>query len=164
MSACKNPECRNGLTPGVIIVGKGNAKMPVLGQTQRWGWVRCLSCSENPDDSKAGARYKHVNRTPEDIAHRAELATSKAPYKPPSAVAKAFGGLRVPGGAPVPVATSSSTLDNERLTKLLEQVSQLNNTIMKLTNQVGDLLEENRALRKRLDGAPVTQLVAPQTN
>lgn len=157
--SCRNLECRNGLAPGVIPVGKGPKSAPLIQAgsktptiTMRWAWVRCLACNANEDDRKAGIPYKHVQRSTEEIARRAELATNKAPYaieKPKKgSVLDAFAQIRANTLPPV----NSVPQDNDRLNKLLEQVSQLNTTIMKLTNQVGDLLEENRTLRKQLEG------------
>lgn len=165
-SCCKNPECVRGLTPGVVVVGKGNAKTLVLGQSMRWAWVRCLACNPDPDDSKHGTHYKHVMRSPEERARRAELATAKAPYKQESAVNKALGALR-PNGigtSPQPsTAPAQAIANNEQLTKLLEQISQLNQTVMKLSNQVSDLLEENRSLRKQLEARAIPPSVAGES-
>lgn len=136
-SSCRNPECREGLTPGIVIRGRGNAKLPVLGQIQTWGWVRCRSCNASDEDQKNGAIYKHVERSREEIAMRAARATNKETYKAESAVAKGLGSIRSATAAPPP--SSSAQLD-----KLLEQVT-------KLTEQVTELLGENRALRKQLE-------------
>lgn len=166
--SCRNLECRNGLAPGVIPIGKGPKSAPLIQAgsktptiTMRWAWVRCLACNSNDDDRKASVSYKHIQRSQEEIARRAELATAKAPYAIEKASKKVFDPferIRANTAAPhIPVNTAPQ--DNDRLTKLLEQVSQLNTTIMKLTNQVGDLLEENRALRKQLEGR-TTDLVA----
>ena len=146
---CPNPECRNGLTPGVSIAGKGNAKVPIIGAKQHWAWVRCLACNAPEDAGKAGARYRPIKLTEDDIARRAQLATIKAPYDPVGS--SSLAGLKRPG-APQPAA---STASSEQMTKMLEQISQLNQTVMKLTNQVGDLLEENRTLRKQLEARAV---------
>lgn len=45
-SNCRNPECRNGLTPGLAAVGGGNKAQPLFGaggigakRLMRWAWV-----------------------------------------------------------------------------------------------------------------------------
>jgi hypothetical protein len=143
MANCRNPECRNGLTPGIVIRGKGNSKLPVIGQTQTWGWVKCLACNSSEEHTKAGAVFKLVNRTPEEIAQRAARATAREIYKPESETEKRLASLRsnktVAGSAPAP--------DNSaQLNKLIEQVS-------KLTEQLTELMTENRELRKELKAA-----------
>jgi chromosome segregation ATPase len=137
--ACKNPECRNGLTPGVVIRGRGNAKLPVLGQTQTWGWVRCLACNASEEHTKAGAVFKLVKRSAEEIAQRAAMATSKAIYKPESAVAKGLGAIK----SGVQQEHNQSPDNSAQLDKLINQVS-------KLTEQLTELMSENRELRKEL--------------
>lgn len=164
MSACRNPECLRGLTPGLVIVGKGNKGAPVVGEgarppTYRWAWVRCLSCNAPEDARKNGAVYKHVNRAPEEIAQRAELANSKAPYKPESEVGKALGGLNrvqtahqpANQGAASTALQQQLTQTNAQLAKLLEANTKLTENVSKLAQQVSDLLDENRALKKALD-------------
>lgn len=143
--ACRNPECRNGLTPGISITGKGNAKVPVLGAVQRWAWVKCLACNAPQDAAKAGARYRDLHLDADQIAQRAQLATQRAEYRP----LQESGLSRV---KPLHLGTpTASSVNNEQMAKMLEQISQLNTTVMKLTNQLGDLMEENRQLRKQLE-------------
>ena len=171
MTACRNPECVKGLAPGVITVGKGSKGAPLIvagskaaSITMRWAWVRCLACNANADDRKSGVSYKHIERTADEIARRVELANAKAPYKfePPTAN-KVFDKIRAqtsqaPVSAPYTQVTNQGAVD-----KLLEQISQLNSTVMKLTNQVGDLLEENRALRKQIEGRPADSTAVAST-
>lgn len=73
---CRNPECVNGVTPGVVVVGKGDKFRPILGQRMTWSWVPCPLCK--PVKETAG--WKPMQRTTQEIAARADLATRKAPY------------------------------------------------------------------------------------
>ena len=133
--SCRNPECRNGFTPGIVTSGKGTANAPILGAVMRWGWVNCRACKPNKDHP-----YQQVNRSPGEVAERARLADSKAKYEnqaPPNR-------SRLEGLAkttPAPVAPSAAS--QERLDRLLDQVS-------KLTDQVTELLAENRELRAEI--------------
>jgi hypothetical protein len=133
MAECRNPECRKGYTPGVIVVGKGNANAPVVGSTMRYGWVNCRACSPKDKDPP----YSHVARAPAEIQERARLADQKAPYVNQAPAQRprleALASTVAPA-APVPNS-------NDRLLSQIE----------KLTDQVSELLEENRALRRRLD-------------
>jgi len=125
LAKCRNPECRNGLTPGIVIAGKGNAKLPVLGQTMRWGWVHCLACNPNEEERRRGVNYKHVSRSAAEIAQRAELANSKASYK---ALPQKLGGIKKANEDSGPTAHHDG-VPNDQLTKLLEQVGKLMNNI-----------------------------------
>lgn len=148
--ACCNPECRNGFTPGVIAAGRGNAKIPILGATMRWGWVNCRACSPKDKDPA----YVHVQRLPAEIQERARMADAKSPYDQAKAAQKQLEAVKAT--APLPSAPASSApASGAQFDKLLSQVS-------KLTDQVTELLAENRELRKRLDardsGAVVVDL------
>jgi hypothetical protein len=100
-------------------------------------------------DIKHRLEYKHVARTPAQIAERASMADSRVEYKAVS-VSQPLERikLRTPdqpvNGQTVQVATPP---DNARFDKLLDQVT-------KLSEQVSQLLEENRTLRMRLEGTP----------
>ena len=106
----------------------------------RWGWVHCLACNPNEEERRRGVNYKHVSRSAAEIAQRAELANSKASYK---ALPQKLGGIKKANEDSGPTAHHDG-VPNDQLTKLLEQVG-------KLTEQVSELLAENRALRKKLD-------------
>lgn len=140
MADCRNPECRNGVTPGVIASGRGSSKSPLVGATMRWGWCNCRACSPKDKDPP----YAHVNRTAAEIAERARMADSKVTYEAKQVTAP-LARLKVPSaanGATPPPDNSA------QLTKLLD-------TISKLSDQVAELLEENRQLRaEREAGVP----------
>lgn len=145
MSKCRNPECKNGMTPGIVIKGKGNAKVPILGQEMFWGWVHCLACNPTEAQVKAGAQYRHTQRTPEEIAQRAALADAKAPYKPSD---PRLMGVRAKTSVAVVAPTPAA---DDKVNKLLEQISALTGQVSKLSTQVSELLDENRQLRKQLE-------------
>lgn len=137
--ACRNPECRNGFTPGVIAAGRGSAKVPLLGATMRWGWVNCRACSPKDKDPS----FILVQRTPAEIQERARMADAKATYDHAKATQKQLEAVKA--ATPVPAApTIAASASNQQLDKLLTQVG-------KLTDQVTELLNENRELRKKLD-------------
>jgi len=141
MASCRNPECVNGRTPGVIASGKGTANQPIVGASMRWGWVNCRACNPSDVDRKRGVTYMHVHRTGEEIAERAELANSRARYEPVSQQLQKI-------HAKTPVAAPAPTVGSDQVGKLLEQVS-------KLVDQVTELSRENRELRQKLDFADV---------
>ena len=134
---CRNQECRNGYTPGIVTAGKGTANAPILGATMRWGWVKCRAC--NPDKDHP---YDHRSRAPGEVAERARLADAKAPYDQKAAAQRAdLERIRASTPAPMPTNVAVPGV----VEKLLDQVT-------KLTDQVTGLLEENRKLRSRLEG------------
>jgi len=146
---CQNPECKNGLVPGLVMASPRGSKVPLIGSDgkmgsggQRWGWVKCLACNASEESKDRGIVYKHVPRSPEEIAQRAARATNRETYKPESAVARGLGGVRA--GAKAPEAPPPD--NSAQLTKLLDQVT-------KLTEQITELLTENRDLRKELKEA-----------
>ena len=139
---CRNPECRDGRTPGLIARGLGNAKTPVLGAKMTWGWVPCPACNDDPNARNAGVSFKLVHRSSEEMERRRQLADEKAPYKQEAPIAKSLGLLKVTA----PAATADHSA---QMAKLLEQVT-------KLTEQVSELLAENRQLRKQLEARPVS--------
>jgi hypothetical protein len=155
MSACRNQECVNGRCPGVVIAGKGNARNPILGAKMRWAWVNCLACSRSEDQAKAGAVYKHQNRSPQEIAQRAQLATERAIYVKPQvpnrlAAVHALATHQSPPGNGIAIGAQENTA---QLSKLLDQVT-------KLTEQITELLSENRELRKQLQARGDTSVIA----
>lgn len=161
MVNCRNPECVRGLNPGVLVVGGGTKGRPVVGDgarppSYRWGWTKCLSCNADNDSRKNGIAFKLVVRSAEEIAQRKELANSKAPYKPESVVGKALGSIRQQApntgriqGTLAPTVGGSE--QNAQITRLLEVNSKLAEQVSKLSGQISELLEDNRALRKALD-------------
>jgi hypothetical protein len=138
MAPCRNPECRNGFTPGVIAAGRGNAKIPIVGATMRWGWVNCRAC--NPKDKDPA--YVHVQRLPAEIQERARMADSKSTYDQSATQRKQLEALKA--ATPLPTAPAVATPSSATTDKLLAQME-------KLTDQVTELLAENRELRRKLE-------------
>lgn len=136
MSKCRNPECKNGTTPGVVIVGKGTKDKPILGQSMKWGWVRCSVCNPQPKDPP----FKLVKRTPEEIAQRAAWATERIEYKPKSIVASGL--ARVKAAAPTPTAAPAPAND-DRLDKMLQRIDSL-------LEQLEEMRKENKELKEAL--------------
>lgn len=143
MAECRNQECRNGYTPGIVTVGKGTANVPVLGAVMRWGWVKCRACNPSQTDTERGVVYQHVSRTPQEVAERARLADSKASYDAKTA-AKRTALEKVAAGTSAPASSGVNQVNSGMVEKLMGQIE-------KLTDQVTKLLEENRALHARLD-------------
>lgn len=138
MSACRNPECRDKYTPGIIASGRGSPRAPVVGATMRWGWVNCRAC--NPKDKDPP--YSHTSRSSAEIQERARLADSKAPYVHQEIA-------RNPNLQAIKASTNSSAVAHAqpadaRMDRMLDKIE-------KLTDQVTSLLEENRALRAKLE-------------
>lgn len=131
---CRNLECVSGRTPGLRVVGAGNARNPVLGQKIYWDWVPCPACS---DDPKVKATYKHVTRSESERRERAEWATAKKPYKPQQQPLARIHDRNAHAAPP------KDTNESVQLAQLAQQLA-------KLTQQVTELLEENRQLRKQL--------------
>lgn len=171
--ACRNPECQNGLTPGLTAVGGGKTSAPLFGpggvganRLMRWAWVPCLACNAPDDARRAGAVYKHLNLSDGEIARRAQLANTKAAYKP----AEKELAQTTLGRAGQPVHTAQPR-DDGKLAELLEQNKQLNarieemlkqnasmtDTLSRMTMQVASLLEDNAKLREQLS-KPASQL------
>jgi hypothetical protein len=134
MTECRNPECRNGYSPGVIASGKGSANAPVIGASMRWGWVKCRACNHDPD-----APFKHVSRSTAEIGERARLADAKAAYVHQE-VAKR-GNLEAIKVGSVPPAPTPTNMSDPMVPKLLAQIE-------KLTDQITTLLEENSRVRR----------------
>jgi hypothetical protein len=146
VAKCRNPECVNGLTPGVRILGKGKTGAPLFGQggVQRkdpmhWGWVRCLVCDPKPNDLP----FKLIARSKEDIAQRAQMASNKTEYKPKSEVGTRLG--RVAGRTgPLPdIAAPSAPANSEMMAKL----DKINENMADLLDQIKELRAENKLLK-----------------
>lgn len=172
-SDCKNPECQNGLTPGLVAAGGGNKAQPLFGsggvgakRLMRWGWVNCLACNPSDDARKAGARYRPLVLTQVQIAQRAQMASTKTTYQtePPRQT--------LHRAAP----PTASAADDRRLTELLEQNKQLNGrvdemlkqnaemtqTLSRMAMQVAALLEDNAKLRAAQSASIPSAATEPQ--
>lgn len=174
-SNCRNPECVNGMAPGLVATGKGKAGAPLFGEggvgakgLMRWGWLSCPACKP-----QVGAPYRALRLSPEEIARRAELATAKASYSPPTPQDR-LGKIprSMPNGAYHSASQDDSKLAelldtnkklSEQVTQLTAQLSsqgaqfaQMNETLSRMTMQVASLLEDNAKLRKELESRPAT--------
>lgn len=165
-SSCRNPECRDGMTPGVAAVGGGEKGRPLFGpdgvgvkRVMRWAWVRCLACNAPDDARKAGAVYKPLRLTEDEIARRAQLASTKAPYTPVNdKLGKLAGSPSRHGGAPIAASADAGKLAelleqnkqlNARLDEVLKQNVEMTGTLSRMSMQVAALLEDNAKLRER---------------
>lgn len=144
MPACRNPECRSGRTPGVVGTGRGTPGKALVGAVMRWGWVNCRACSPTDFDKQHNLEYKHVDRTPDQMKERARLADTRAEYKAEQ-VTTPLQRIRLKSEQNS-LTQAVTPPDNTRLDKLLDQVT-------KLSEQVSELLAENRALRAQADVA-----------
>lgn len=156
-SDCRNPECSNGLTPGLVAAGGGNKAQPLFGaggigakRLMRWGWINCLACNPSDDARKGGARYRALVLTQAQIAQRAQMASMKSSYQPQERATLSR-----------TAAPAASSADAGKLTELLEQNKQLNvridemlkqnaemtQTLSRMAMQVAALLEDNAKLR-----------------
>jgi hypothetical protein len=152
---CRNQECVNGLTPGVAIQGKGNKDKPILGQTMRWSWVRCTVCNPKPKDPP----FKFVQRTPEDIARRAKMASERIEYKPKSEVGARLGKVAA-GAGPLPdirVNGSGNAEMMAKLDKINENMADLLEQIKELRAENKELKIENARLKSGVNGAVATE-------
>lgn len=142
--SCVNPECRDGVCPGVIASGGGPKGAPLIGSDGkmrpigRWAWIRCRACRPDKDDPTA---YEKRHRSDEEMSERARLANSKAPYVAPSKSPLE----KIKSNTPTPEARTSPP-DNSA------QLAQLIDTVSKLSGQVANLLAENARLRSQ--GSP----------
>ncbi len=134
---CRNLECVGGRTPGLRVIGAGNQRNPVLGQKIYWDWVPCPACSEDP---KIKAQYKHVIRTESERKERAQWATDKKPFKLDATPRHSLD--RVHAKA----AQAAKTGETSQSDQLAQQLT-------KLSQQLAELLAENRELRKQLAAA-----------
>lgn len=162
MGSCRNPECVNGLTPGVKILGKGKTGAPLFGKDQsprkdqaHWAWVNCLVCNRQASDKDVP--FKLIRRTPEEISQRAQMASSKAPYKPKSEVGVRLGRVAAAAG-PLPDIKVNG-VDNSamlaKLDKLVEGQAELLDQIKELRAENKELKAENARLK-----SGVTETVA----
>lgn len=162
-SDCRNPECSNGLTPGLVTAGGGSKAPPLFGaggigakRLMRWAWIPCLACNAPEDARKAGATYKHLNLTQAQIAQRAQMASLKSAYQPQE---RATLSRAIPiassadAGRLAELAKSNEAL-NVRLDAMLKQNAemmknnaQMTETLSRMAMQVGALLEDNAKLR-----------------
>jgi hypothetical protein len=160
-SDCRNPECNNGMTPGLVAAGGGNKAQPLFGaggvgakRLMRWAWVRCLACNAPEDARKAGAVYRPLSLDETQIAQRAQLANSKAPYQaqePRTTLHRA----PAPGMPSVDSAKLTEMIEQNkqlsaRLDELLKQNVAMTDTLSRMTMQVASLLEDNAKLREQL--------------
>jgi hypothetical protein len=127
-SDCRNPECSNGLTPGISASGGGTKGAPLFGaggvgpkKLMRWGWVPCLVCNPSPDQRKAGARYRDLKsvHAPENTSKLNELIEQNKQF-------------------------------NERLSEMLKQNVAMTDTFSRMSMQVASLLEDNAKMRLEL--------------
>jgi hypothetical protein len=171
-SDCRNPECQNGLTPGLVAAGGGSKAQPLFGaggvgakRLMRWAWVNCLACNPPEDARKAGAHYRHLGLSDAQIAQRAQLASIKAAYQPPAqeslgklagnrpSAPNGFASAGADAGRLAELTKSNETL-TARLDELLKQNaemlknnSEMSQALMRMTVQIGALLEDNAKLR-----------------
>jgi hypothetical protein len=179
-SNCRNPECQNGLTPGLVAVGGGSKGAPIFGaggvgakSLMRWAWVNCLACNPPEGARKAGAVYKHLNLTEAQIAQRAQLASTKARYQPDSLskLARPSAGVSLStsvadSGKLAEMAEANKAL-NARLDEMLKQNAEMlkNNaemtqTLSRMTMQIAALLEDNAKLRKYQEDKKLSEMPA----
>lgn len=175
---CRNPECRDGLTPGLMAAGGGTKGAPLFGaggvgakKLMRWTWVRCLACNPPDDARKAGAAYKHLGLSEDQIARRAQLANTKAPYQPQEnrlaaggrgSASAVTGGLTADSGKLAELLEANKQL-NERLGEVLKQNAQMTETLSRMTMQIAALLEDNAKLRKETEAKNVPPQVPAAT-
>jgi hypothetical protein len=149
MAKCRNPECVNGLAPGVKISGRGKNGAPLFGQggVQRkdpmhWAWVSCLCCSPQKD-----MPFKLIRRTADEIAQRAQMASSKTEYKPKSEVGARLGNLAraASNAGPLPdIRVSSNGAGNA---EMMAKLDKINENMSDLLEQIKELRAENKALK-----------------
>jgi hypothetical protein len=158
-NGCANLECKNGVTPGLIVIGGGKNGAPliqngVMAKTSaRYGWVRCPVCRPDEKDPP----FKPKGYTKEQIMERARWADAKAPY-----VQETESRLRkVAAATPTPRALAPTPDNSEQLAELSGKISgmaealsksvmqnmELTSTVGKLSSQVAELLAENARLR-----------------
>lgn len=172
-SDCRNPECVNGMTPGLTAVGGGSKGQPLFGaggvgakKLMRWGWINCPACNPAEGTRRAGAVYKHLGLNETQIAQRAQLATTRAAYSAPATepsrparTGQPLGGVSgVPDSGRLAELMEVNKKTNERLEELLKQNVELTNTISRMSMQVASLLEDNAKLREQLaKSVPIPQ-------
>lgn len=151
MPKCRNPECVNGLTPGVKIIGKGKTGAPLFGQggthrpdPMKWAWVNCLACNPKPKDPA----FVLKRRSPEEMAQRAQMASEGAAYKPDSEVGARLARVAVKtrsNGSSVPSSDNSELM--AKIDKLMEGQTELLDQIKELRAENKELKAENARLR-----------------
>lgn len=159
-NGCTNAECRNGVTPGVVLIGGGKNSAPLIQNgvmsksASRWGWVRCRAC--RPEDKDPP--FKPKTFTQEQIMERARFADSKSPYvqETEKRLSRIAASAPKRASAPTPdngLAEQMAEM-NKRLSEMTEALSksvnqnlELSGTVGKLSSQVADLLAENARLR-----------------
>lgn len=175
---CRNPECVNGMTPGLVAAGGGNKGQPLFGaggvgakRLMRWFWVNCLACNAPADAGKAGATYRSQDLSEGEIARRAQMANTKAPFVQEERETLRRSTPMSTGGLVTPTTSQS----NKQLTELLEQNKQLNerlaemlkqnvamtDTLSRMSMQVAALLEDNANMRLELAKPVVPPPSAP---
>lgn len=161
-NGCVNLECRNGVSPGIILIGGGKNSAPliqngVMSKTgTRWGWTRCRAC--RPEDKDPP--FKAKSYTEDQIRERARLADAKAPYvqEVESRLSRVAASTVAPSRASAPppddrlleqMAEVNKRLADmtEALSKSVNQNLELSGTVGKLSGQVAELLAENARLR-----------------
>jgi hypothetical protein len=164
-SDCRNPECVNGLTPGLVAAGGGTKGAPLYGpggvgarKLMRWAWVNCLACNAPEGARRAGATYRHLNLTDTQIAQRAQQANSKAPYQqqePRPTLSRAITGS---SGFTAPAVDATKLNEmieqnkqlSERLAEMLKQNVAMTDTLSRMSMQISSLLEDNAKMRLEL--------------
>lgn len=142
---CSNLECKNGVTPGVILIGGGRNSAPLINNGvmqktgMRWGWVRCIACRPEEKDPP----WKPKSLTPEDMEQRKRWADAKSPYIEPQQNKLEKIKIKLPD-QPTSAAAPPA---NDRIDKLLDKISELTETVTRLSLQVADLSAENARLR-----------------
>lgn len=168
-SGCRNPECVNGMTPGLVAAGGGSKAQPLFGaggvgakRLMRWAWVNCLACNPPEGARKAGAVYRHLNLSEGEIARRAQMANTKASYRPSTQESLGkLAGQRATGERAPPIASSADASKlaelleqnkklSERQDELLKQNAAMTDTLSRMSMQVASLLEDNAKLREQL--------------
>lgn len=163
-NGCVNLECRNGVSPGIILIGGGKNSAPliqngVMSKTgMRWGWTRCRAC--RPEDKDPP--FKAKSYTKEQITERARLADAKAPYvqevesrlhrvatSTPTPASRALAPTPDTSRIEAQLTEMSKRLSEmtEALSKSVNQNLELSGTVGKLSSQVAELLAENARLR-----------------
>lgn len=163
-SSCRNPECQNGLTPGLIASGGGTKGAPIFGaggtgakNLMRWGWTPCPACNKSAKGS-----YHPLNLSEDQIAQRAQMATAKSPHRiePPRREATAVARPATPSadsGKLTELLETNKKL-SDQVTQLTQQLTaqsaqflQINENMSRMTMQVASLLEDNAKLRRELE-------------
>jgi hypothetical protein len=159
-SDCRNPECVNGLTPGLVARGGGTKGAPLFGaggvgakKLMHWSWVSCLACNASDDQRKAGARYRDLGLNDTQIAQRAQQANSKASYNPQeprptlSRASHPMSAHAPENASKINEMIEQNKQLNERLAEMLKQNVAMTDTLSRMSMQITSLLEDNAKLR-----------------